>query len=187
MKIVAGKHRSRIINSIESNTTRPTASKIKEAVFSKIGPYFAGGTMLDLFAGSGSIGLEGISRGIEHCYFFDNNSEAIKMINSNITNLHEENTCSVFKLDYKASLKYCLNNNLKFDIIYLDPPYLEQEIAYIMEFIATNKLLNTDGYIVVESLKNDSFGDNYSDIYKLKESKYGITKITYYRKDEEDE
>ncbi|MEG0823138.1 MAG: 16S rRNA (guanine(966)-N(2))-methyltransferase RsmD, partial [Erysipelotrichaceae bacterium] len=165
MKIVAGKHRSRIINSIESNTTRPTAAKIKEAVFSKIGPYFDKGTMLDLFAGSGSIGLEGISRGITHCYFFDNNNEAIKMINSNIKSLHEELTCSVFKLDYKAALKYCLNNNLTFDIIYLDPPYLEQEISYIMDYIATNKLLNINGYIIVESLKNDSFNDNYIDLY----------------------
>lgn len=185
MRIIAGEYRSRVIKAVEGTNTRPTTDKIKEAIFSRIGPYFKGGVMLDLFAGSGAMGLEGISRGIEYCYFADVNGTAIRTIYDNVRTLKVEEQCTVWKMDFIQVLRKCMSLDLKFDLIYIDPPYKKQENHLILETIHAFQLLNKDGIVIVESLKEDQFAESYGSIHKEKEAVYGITKITYYRKDDE--
>ncbi len=184
MRIVAGKFGSRVIDSVEGNSTRPTLDKVKGAIFSRIGPYFDGGCMLDLFAGSGNISFEAISRGMAKSYMCDSNYKAITTIKKNAKTLGLKDECVILKMDFKQALKHVASLDLKFDLIYLDPPYLKQEIDFILNFISTNNLLSDNGVVVCESLKEDSFLDNYADLIKVKEAIYGITKITYYERDE---
>lgn len=180
MRIIAGTYRSRIIKAVEGEGTRPTLDKVKEAIFSRIGPYFEGGVMLDLFGGSGNMSLEAISRGFEEAYICDQSHRAIRTIRDNCRLLGVETQCHITKCDYKTMLNQCVEQGLSFDLIYLDPPYKKQQIDEIISFIAKHQLLKEDGDIVCESLKEDMFQDAYEDIEKVKDSTYGITRITYY-------
>ena len=104
MRVIAGKYRSRILQTIKSSSTRPTTDKNKENLFNIIGPYFDGGYCLDLFAGSGGLGIEAISRGMEHLYSVDKNYQAYSIIKSNVANLKMDEDIHVLKADYKKAI-----------------------------------------------------------------------------------
>ncbi|MDE6196053.1 MAG: 16S rRNA (guanine(966)-N(2))-methyltransferase RsmD [Erysipelotrichaceae bacterium] len=181
MRIIAGEYRSRVLKAASGNHTRPTTDKIKEAIFSRIGPYFSEGMMLDLFAGSAGIGLEAISRGIEKVYFVDHHIKAIHTIKENIRSLNVEKQCVVWKADYKKALQLAHEEQLRFHIIFLDPPYQVYSFADILAFIDEHDLLQEDGYLICESAKEEQFEDHYHHFKKVKEAVYGITRITYYK------
>lgn len=182
MRIVAGTFGSRVIKAVEGTNTRPTTDKIKEAVFSSIGPYFDGGIMLDLFAGSGNIGLEALSRGMEEIYFCDHHPRSIATIKANCATLNVNEKCHIYACDYQKMLNELAQEKKSFDLIYLDPPYRNQRIHEILTWISTHELLKKEGIIVAESLKEDMFEENYHDIYKRKDKTYGITRITIYER-----
>lgn len=180
MRIIAGRNRSRVLKTLPGDNTRPTLDKVKEAVFSSLGSNFNGGNVLDLFSGSGAIGLEALSRGMDYAVFNDMNNEAVKIIKENIKMLKEEKV-KVYNNDYKQVLEFLTNDKINFDLIYLDPPYKLKCIPEIINFIEQNNLLNIEGRIVVESLKEDIF-DDYGNIFKYKEATYGITRISYFKR-----
>ncbi len=182
MRIVAGTFRSRTIKAVPGEATRPTTDKIKEAVFSRIGPYFDGGIMLDLFGGSGNMGLEAISRGMDEVWFADCSSQAIQVMKANAKALQCEKQCHIIKADYRVILKRMAQEQQCFSLIYLDPPYRKQRIDEILSFVNGHSLLAEGGILIAESLKEDAFGESYGDIKKIKEATYGITKITYYQR-----
>ncbi|MFV0552739.1 MAG: 16S rRNA (guanine(966)-N(2))-methyltransferase RsmD [Anaerorhabdus sp.] len=185
MRIVAGKHRSRILKTLPGENTRPTLDKVREGVFSSIGPYFDGGIVLDLFSGSGAIGLECISRGMDFGIFADNSYDAIKIIQENIKALKEEERTQCWKMDYKRALQQCVSQNKKFDLIYLDPPYSKISVSEILTFIDENKLLNKNGIVISETLKDEDVVVEYQSFTKKKELNYGITKINIFKEKEE--
>lgn len=178
MRIIAGKYRSRILKTLKSDLTRPTLDKVKEAIFSKLGTYFDGGVCLDLFSGSGAIGLECISRGMNEAYMIDNNPDAINIIKDNIKALQASN-CIVWRMNYMQALKKLKDK--KFDLIYLDPPYRLSVYNDIIAFIYDNEMLDKNhGYIICESLK-DEIIEEYKELKIEKSVEYGIMKITYLR------
>lgn len=181
MRIIAGTYRSRKLNTLAGENTRPTQDKIKEAIFSSLGAYFHGGKMLDLFAGSGSMGLEALSRGMDKIYLNDHQRSAIKVIQSNIEILKAEKECVVSCLDYMSMLKKVRED--KFDLIFLDPPYANKVLEECLYFIEENDMLEVEGYLILESSNEDIFKENYHSFTKVKEKVYGITRITYYRKE----
>ncbi|MEA4873783.1 16S rRNA (guanine(966)-N(2))-methyltransferase RsmD [Anaerorhabdus sp.] len=185
MRIVAGKHRSRILKTLPGENTRPTLDKVREGVFSSIGPYFDGGIVLDLFSGSGAIGLECISRGMDFGIFVDSNYDAIKVIQENIKALKEEERTLCLKMDYNRALQQCVSQNRKFDLIYLDPPYSKISVSDILTFIDENKLLNKDGVVISETLKDEEVKEEFKSFNKKKELNYGITKIVIFKEKEE--
>lgn len=180
MRIVAGEFRSRNIQAVPGDTTRPTSDKIKGAIFSRIGPYFDGGILLDLFGGSGNIGFEALSRGIKEVYTCDCNAKAIATMKANAAALQVEKRCYIRKCDAWTLLKALAQEQKQFDLIYLDPPYRKQENDEMIMFIAQHGLLKPQGDLVCESLCEDVFQENYGDIYKVKEATYRLTRITYY-------
>lgn len=182
MRIIAGEYRSRSIDAVPGNQTRPTTDKIKEAIFSRIGPYFDGGNMLDLFGGSGNMSLEAISRGITHSLLADVSYQAISTIRKNVISLGVENQVTIWKMDYRKVLKKAADEQMKFDFVYIDPPYKKQQIASILEFINEHDLMNENGDIVCESLKEDTFPETVGLLEQVKDVTYGITRITYYKK-----
>lgn len=184
MRIIAGEFRSRKLNTLPGNNTRPTLDKVKEAVFSSLGGSFQEGEMLDLFAGSGGVGLESLSRGIKKAYFCDVNREAIKVIESNIKALKVENRSFVYCANYKSMLQKMKNH--QFSLIYLDPPYALKVIDEILMFIDENDMLDPYGSIVVESAKEDVYKERYGSLVKRKEKEYGISRITYFEKESQE-
>lgn len=181
MRIIAGTHRSRKLNSLAGTNTRPTQDKIKEAIFSSAGPYFDGGNMLDLFAGSGSVALESISRGIEKAYLCDQSKEAMQVIKSNIALLKAEANTYLYEGSYEDAL--CKWKNITFDLIFIDPPYALKVIEKCLCFIDQNNMLDEYGLLVVETNKEDIFLETYGKLRKKKEKCYGITRITYFEKE----
>ncbi len=186
MRIIAGIHGSRRLETLKGNNTRPTTDKVKEAIFSRIGPYFDGGNMLDLFSGSGSMGLEAISRGMESCYLIDKDFHAISVIKQNIANLKVEKQCHVMKTDAVSALRHLCEKQVQFDMIFVDPPYvLENIYQEVMDIIYKGNLLSHNGHLVLESAKEVQMPSHYENFELKKEATYGICKISYYRMKEE--
>ncbi len=181
MRIVAGKHRSRVLKTLDGINTRPTADKVKEAIFSKIGPYFEKGIILDLFSGSGNIALEAISRGFDKAIMVDKDKRAVEVIKSNITLLKEEEKCEVWLTDYQKALSKSAKQQLKFDLIYLDPPYHLELISELIFKIKEYDLLKDDGLIISESCKEENI-EVQQPFFIEKQISYGTIKVTYIRK-----
>lgn len=185
MRVVAGTLRSRKIEAVEGMETRPTADKVKEAIFSRIGPYFQGGSILDVYSGSGNIAIEALSRGMEKAWLNDKSREAIKTIKQNIQHLKLEGMSEITQLDAEVLLDTCAARGEQFDLIYLDPPYALQKNEKLIEKICALSLIKEDGLILVESRKEDEFADKISEMVLEKAACYGITKISYYRRETE--
>lgn len=150
MRVIAGNLKGRGINAVKGHNTRPTTDKVKENVFNIIGQFFDGGRALDLFAGSGNLGIEALSRGMDHAVFIDINFNAIKTIKENIENLKLQEQTEVYRNDVFKALNVLAKKGTKFDLIFLDPPYGKISITGLLEMIVEKKLLNNDGLIMCE-------------------------------------
>lgn len=181
MRIIAGTYASRKINAPKGKQTRPTLDKVREAVFSSAGGFFAGGVFLDLYAGSGANGLEALSRGCEKAVFVDSSKAAVSVIRENIRSLDAGDRCQVLPVSDRKALQILKEESARFDYIYMDPPYEKQHNEEILSFIDANGMLKEGGLIMVESLKENNFPDHYKSFYKKKEAVYGVSKITYYK------
>lgn len=174
MRVISGKLKGRIINGFDIDGTRPTMDRVKESVFAMIQDYLNNSIVLDLFAGSGNLGIEAISNGASKVYFNDKNMKCIRIIQNNLENFNSLNNSVLTNLDYEEALKYYYNKNIKFDLIFLDPPYKEHIIDNIMTLIKKYDLLNNDGLVVCEL---DNHVDINCDFSIFKEKKYGDKKI----------
>lgn len=180
MRVIAGKYKRTPINTLEGeDITRPTKDMVKEALFSSI-EIFSDTKFLDLFSGSGAIGLEALSRGAEDVIFNDINAKAIKIIRSNLEKVKEERV--VLNLDYQECLKRLEGE--KFNYIYCDPPYNFTAYEEIFFYVNKYSLLDKKGIIIMEVNKDTNLEDEYLGIKQYKEKKYGICKLLYYRKEE---
>lgn len=178
MRIVAGKYRKTNLYTLEGMDTRPTKDMVKEALFSSL-MVRPDESFLDIFSGSGAIGIEAISRGLDEVVFNDINLEACKVIEKNLQKIKENK--KVYNLDYKTLL-----NSLKtsFDYIFADPPYAFEHYDELFELIEKNSLLKEKGIIILEVRSDNSLKDKYNSYTLFKERKYGISKLMYYRKEE---
>lgn len=175
MRIIAGKFKSRRLKTLKGDNTRPTSDRTKEALFNAIGPYFDGGSFLDLFAGSGAMGLEAISRGMDYVSFVENNRNAQKIIQNNINELGLNNETEIIRQDALDVIKTLKR---KYDIIFMDPPYDYKHIERIIDSISP--LLKDDGYLIVETQKDIILEDNYNNLKRLSSKTYGFSKIDTY-------
>lgn len=180
MKIISGKYKGRKLEGFDINGTRPTMDRVKESLFGTIQNYLQDSTVLDLFAGSGNLGLEALSEGAKKAYLVDANYKAITTINRNIQNIGIE-AAEVIHSDYKKALMNFKTGNIQFDLIFLDPPYKTDYIEKSINLITENGLLQQTGIIVCESNSIDKiiFPNNYQ---ILKEKKYGDKYIVLLKK-----
>lgn len=181
MRIIAGTYRSRLLKSVEGQSTRPTLDKVKEALFSTLGPSIVGKPCLDLFAGSGSIGLEALSRGMTPIVLVDGAQAAIKVIHQNIEALGVKDQTQVYRMDAFQALRYLSKQDLKFYFIYLDPPYLKVDLAKILDDIIRYDLIETDGIIGIES-PSDAPIITHPKFSLTKTAVYGTVALHYYRR-----
>jgi 16S rRNA (guanine966-N2)-methyltransferase len=154
MRIISGSRRSRIIKSLPGENTRPTLDVVKEAGFSIIGPWIHEKNVLDLFAGSGNIGLEALSRGAKSVSFVDGSNPACNIIKENIKSLDFINQSTVYRMDCFQACRFLKNKNTIFDLVYLDPPYQKLDINKIL--FALTPITSIDSLIIYECLKEDS-------------------------------
>ena len=172
MRVISGKYKGKNLIGFDIDGTRPTMDRVKESLFGIIQNKIKNSTVLDLFAGSGSLGIEAISNGANEAYFIDNNIELINIIKKNTSGMNDK--IHIMKSDYNNALEILKNSNIKFDIIFLDPPYKLNLINDCLNKIVEYNLLNKDGIIVCEY--EDEVISNLS-LKLIKDKKYGSKKI----------
>lgn len=169
MKISSGDYKYRNIEIPKG--IRPTTEKVREAVFSMIRDWIPSATVLDLFAGSGAMGLEALSRGAKKCYFNEINRSNFKILLSNINNCKAQELSIPSNKDYRTFLE---TTDDIFDVVILDPPY--EEINYYesaMNMLQENKLIEEKSIVIAEHLFQNKLEDSYGNLKKIKEKKYG--------------
>lgn len=181
MRVVAGEYGGRRLKAVPGMKTRPTTDKVKEAMFNIIGPYLDGGQVLDLFAGSGGLSIEAVSRGAEHATLVDRQYQAIKTIHENLSVTKEEDKFTVLKGDAYKMLNKLAKQEQGFDYVFLDPPYKKQQILELMEQLKKLGLLNTDALIICETDQVADLPEELADFELIKKADYGITELTFYR------
>lgn len=181
MRIIAGKYASRRLSALKGDATRPTLDKVKEAVFSSLGGMFAGGSVLDLYSGSGAIGLEAVSRGFDEAVLVDDSRAAVGIIRKNAEALGCTDQCRILCMKDMRALEYLKNQGRQFDLVYLDPPYRHQKNSEVLAYLDTHQMMKPGGRVVIESLKEEDYHEPVGSLHYYKESVYGIMKITYYR------
>ncbi len=178
MKIISGTLKGRTIKGFDIDGTRPTMDRVKESLFGTIQNYIEGSIVLDLFAGSGNLGMEAISNGAKLCYFNDLNKKCTSLITKTVKDFNIEENSIILNMHYNKALKYFAEQNIKFDIIFLDPPYKMENLNEIIEFIHNNNLINDKGIIICEV---DTLYLNTTLYEKIKEKKYGNKYIVIYK------
>jgi 16S rRNA (guanine966-N2)-methyltransferase len=181
LRVISGKYKSRQIKEVKSDNTRPTTDKNKEILFNTLGQYFSGGRVLDLFAGSGALGIEAYSRGFSKVDFIDNSSLAIKTIKANVETL-KINLEDIVILKQDA-IDFLKKTSFSYDLIIIDPPYKMDNYLEILDLISSRQLLNENGIIVMESDNNHDLPLNHRDLSKYKEKLMGYSKFSFYKKE----
>lgn len=179
MRIVSGKYKGRIIEGFDMEGTRPTMDRVKESLFGSIQNYINGTVILDLFSGSGNLGIEALSNGSSEAYLVDISKEAINIINKNIKEIRVEERVEIIKEDYKKVLDLFEERKLKFDIVFLDPPYNMIVMDDIINLLVEKNLLNNDALVICEYEKDIP---NTDKLKLFKEKKYGSKYIRIYKK-----
>ena len=182
MRVISGSAKGHVLKAVPGQSTRPTTDKVKEAIFSMIGPYFDGGIVLDLFAGTGGLGIEALSRGMDQAIFVDTNQESIRVVRHNlsVTNLSEQS--EVYRNDAQRALKALIKRNLTFHLVMIDPPYKMRVIESIIQLLHNGNLLNHKAIIVCEHDSKVELPLEIADIRVIRNTVYGDTAITVYEK-----
>ena len=179
MRVITGKARGIALKTPKGMATRPTADRVKEAIFSIIQFDVPTANVLDLFGGTGQLGIEALSREAKSAVFVDEREDACRLIRENLKRTKLENFGRVVRSDYIAYLKRC---NEKFDIIFLDPPYAEVFLENSLKMITEIDILQSGGIIVTERPVGKELAWTFTGFTRSKDYKYGNTLITIFRK-----
>ena len=177
MKIVSGTYGGRPLKTLEGKTTRPTSDKVRGAMFNMIGPYFDGGRVLDLYAGSGGLSIEAVSRGMEQAVLVEKDRRAQGIIASNIQMTKESHKFQLLKMEAHQALNQLQGT---FDLIFLDPPYAKEQIVADIEALAERGFLGEEVMVVCETDKAVDLPEEIACLGIWKEKIYGISKVTVY-------
>ncbi len=180
VRVISGTAKGRPLKAVPGNNTRPTTDKVKEAIFSMIGPYFDGGTALDLFAGTGGLGIEAWSRGMERVIFVDREKISIDVIRHNVAAAGAEQAVEIYRNDAERALKALARRKIQFDLVFLDPPYRMSTMDELMSEMAKLELLAQDAVILVEHDAEISYPQELASFRQVREAKYGDTAVTIY-------
>jgi len=178
MRVISGKARGIKLDTLEGTDTRPTTDRIKESLFSSIQFNIRNNKILDLFSGSGSLGIESASRGASEVVLVEQNKKCKVTIESNIKKTGLMN----IKLYVKDAFDFLIDTNEKFDVIFLDPPYNNKLEIKAIKYILDRSILNENGLIVIERDKNDKINFDFVGLELIKEKKYGNTVIVLLRR-----
>lgn len=177
MRVVSGNYGGRPLKTLAGKTTRPTTDKVKGAIFNMIGPYFEGGRVLDLFAGSGSLAIEAISRGMDHALLVEKDRAAQQVILENIKMTKESEKFQLLKMSAERVLS---NLSETFDLVLLDPPYAKEQIVENLELLQEKKRLTENVIVVCETDKEVELPDQIGKLELTRQKTYGISKISIY-------
>lgn len=178
MRIIAGKFKGCTLYSLEGNNTRPTLDRVKESVFNILGNSFFDKCVLDLFAGSGALGLEAISRGAVSCDFIDMSKDAVNIIKKNVEKCRANEFANIYQLDFREAVK---RFNKKYDFVFLDPPYGKDFGIDAIKLL--DNITGDDTVIILETDQTDNVPDKIGAFEKYDNRKYGRVVISFFKKE----
>ncbi len=182
MRIIAGENRGKKLKAVPGMKTRPTADRVKEAVFSSISEDLYGSRFLDVFSGTGNIALEAVSRGAASAVLLEKDTDALQVIQDNVTACRQQERCTILRGDSIASMNMLSRQGKQFEFIYVDPPYQAGLYEEVLKNIAEKNLLAQDGMILLECAKNTSISMENSIFFIYKEKCYGDTCVLYVKR-----
>ncbi len=162
--------------------TRPTTDKVKEAIFSMIGPYFDGGMALDLFAGTGGLGIEALSRGMERAVFIDADKRAVEIVQLNLQAARLAEQAEVYRNDAERAIKVLAKKpDTRFRLVFLDPPYKLRDIEKLVGLLQSLQLLEPEATILVEHEADYNCAEQIGDAVCTRRAQYGETAVSIYK------
>lgn len=179
MRVITGTAKGVRLLTPDGMKTRPTADRVKEGLFSIIQFEVEGRSVLDLFAGTGQLGIEALSRGAKDAVFVDFSQPAVKLVKENLRRARLDDRATVLQSDYESYLRVCRQ---KFDLIFLDPPYAEKYLENAMKIISEIDILRDGGIIICEKTADKAFESDFGALQKQKEYRYGNTSLVLFRK-----
>lgn len=182
MRIISGIYGGRFLEKVPGKSTRPTSDKVKESLFNIIGPYFKAGKVLDLYAGSGSLGIEAVSRGMSQAVLVDSSQQAIKTIHKNVAVTAEDDKFEIIHDYAEIALNRFENRQEKFTLVFLDPPYKNEIVEENITQLIEKDLLADISIIVCEVSSKVELPEEIKSISKWAERKFGNKKIVIYQK-----
>ena len=180
MRVITGTARGRRLNELKGKETRPTTDRVKEGIFNILQFDIEGRRVLDLFGGTGQLGIECLSRGAAHATFVDARTDAVKLIRENLALTALANRATVLTADYATVLSGAVE---KYDLVFLDPPYETKLLERSLELISQFDILREHGIIICESPQEKSLPDLSAPYGKYREYRYGKIKVTVYHRD----
>ncbi|MGP1907372.1 16S rRNA (guanine(966)-N(2))-methyltransferase RsmD [Metabacillus sp. JX24] len=180
MRVVSGSCKGRPLKAVPGTSTRPTTDKVKESIFNIIGPYFDGGLAVDLFGGSGGLGIEALSRGMDTCIFVDREAKAVATIHKNLEACRFQGQAEVYRNDAERALKAMAKRELSCELMFLDPPYKKQKLKALIELIDELNLVKTGGIIVAEHDHDVELPETIGSFVMTRKETYGISGVSIF-------
>jgi len=181
VRVISGTAKGRPLRAVPGMNTRPTTDKVKEAIFSMIGPYFAGGMVLDLYAGTGGLAIEALSRGMDKAVLIDQDRKAVETIRDNIERAGFADRAEIYRNDAGKALSVMAKRGLVFDLVFLDPPYKLTNMDLVMFQLQEKQMLADGAIIVVEHDAKITYEPQIGDLIRSRCSEYGDTAVSIYR------
>lgn len=187
MRVIAGQYGSRPLKSVPGKGTRPTTDKVKENMFNLIGPFFSGGVALDFYAGSGALGIEAVSRGMDHAVLIDQSRAAVKTMEENVAMTWESEKFTILSGNNRQVLQRhldSLNDFSGFQLVFLDPPYDKEKLASDIEWLDNRGYLSDSVQIICEMAEDHSLDKLPPSFICIKEKQYGLSKLCVISKEQ---
>jgi 16S rRNA (guanine966-N2)-methyltransferase len=186
MRVIAGLYRSRQLKSLDSAQLRPTSDRLREALFNVLAPRIPGACFLDLFAGTGAVGIEALSRGAEDVLFVENHAPTAKLVRNNLESLKIRKGATVLQMDSHRALEKLKqrqkNGDFSYDFVFLDPPYAAaDEYLRIMTFLSTAPFVNATTVVIAEHTRKFELPEEFPPLERVRVLKQGDAVLSFYR------
>jgi len=182
MRVIGGKYRSRQLRSLRGLEVRPTSDRLRETLFNVLAPVVENSVWLDLYTGTGAIGIEAISRGARMVYFVETSRKAADVIGQNLRSLRIEKGFEVLERDVEAALRLLDSRAVTCDVCFLDPPYrMEPAYARVLDFLGESRLLKPASIVVAEHEKHFDPGDTFGALGRYRELRQGDAVLSFYK------
>lgn len=181
MRVIAGKFRSRPLRTLRGMALRPTSDRLRETLFNVLGASVEGSTFVDLFAGTGAIGIEALSRGAERVIFVENHAAAVKLIRENLKSLGIANEAEILAMDAIRGLKHLAARDGRADFVFMDPPYARaEEYERVLEFTDSARILPTEGVVIAEHAKKIELPESVHSLERTRVLVQGNSALSFY-------
>jgi 16S rRNA (guanine966-N2)-methyltransferase len=180
MRVSGGAIRGFRLRSLRGAVLRPTAEKVKEAIFNVLGPKVIGANVADIFAGTGNIGIEALSRGAAHVLFVERHLPSVRLLKNNLTTCGLTHKALVYTMDASGFLRRAARQSMMFDILYADPPYHTPVAERFLRQLGKSDIMSESGIVVIEHFQKKSLPDKTGCLSVLKRYRYGDTLLSFY-------